>query len=66
MGHNAVGLSMFTGFSFNERGGLSLGVVDANINVGDVPGTGEPVSIIRFIPGSPKVPLDGRTNLFPF
>ena len=31
-----VGLSMFTGYSHNERCGLSLGVVDQNINVGDV------------------------------
>jgi vanillate/3-O-methylgallate O-demethylase len=35
-GNEIVGLSMFTGFSFNERAGLSLGVVDADINVGDV------------------------------
>jgi len=31
-----VGLSMFTGYSHNERCGLSLGVVDADVNVGDV------------------------------
>jgi vanillate/3-O-methylgallate O-demethylase len=31
-----VGFSMFTGYSHNERCGLSLGVVDADINVGDV------------------------------
>jgi len=36
MGGKIVGLSMFAGFSFNERVGLSLGVVDANVNVGDV------------------------------
>lgn len=30
-----VGLSMFTGYSHNERCGLSLGVVDAEVNVGD-------------------------------
>jgi vanillate/3-O-methylgallate O-demethylase len=30
-----VGLSMFTGYSHNERCGLSLGVVDADVNVGD-------------------------------
>ena len=30
-----VGFSMFTGYSHNERCGLSLGVVDADINVGD-------------------------------
>jgi vanillate/3-O-methylgallate O-demethylase len=35
-GNEIVGLSMFTGFSFNERAGLSLGVVDAGINVGDI------------------------------
>src|SRR5690606_10406078 len=29
-----VGFSMFTGYSFNERCGLSLGVVDSNINIG--------------------------------
>lgn len=31
-----VGLSMFTGYSFNERSWLSLGVVDPDIQVGDV------------------------------
>jgi len=31
-----VGFSMFTGYSHNERCGLSLGVVDADIDVGDV------------------------------
>jgi vanillate/3-O-methylgallate O-demethylase len=36
MNGKVVGLSMFTGYSHNERCGLSLGVVDANINVGDV------------------------------
>src|SRR5262249_6403596 len=36
MGGKVVGLSMFTGYSYNERKGLSLGVVDANINEGDV------------------------------
>jgi vanillate/3-O-methylgallate O-demethylase len=36
MGGKIVGLSMFTGYSFNERTVLSLGIVDANINVGDV------------------------------
>ncbi|WP_129774402.1 vanillate/3-O-methylgallate O-demethylase [Peristeroidobacter soli] len=36
MGGKVVGLSMFTGYSHNERCGLSLGVVDDNINVGDV------------------------------
>src|SRR3569833_1050666 len=30
-----VGVSMFGGFSYNERQGLSLGVVDPGINVGD-------------------------------
>jgi vanillate/3-O-methylgallate O-demethylase len=30
-----VGFSMFTGYSHNERCGLSLGVVDADVNVGD-------------------------------
>ena len=30
-----VGFSMFTGYSFNERCGLSLGVVDADVNIGD-------------------------------
>ena len=34
-GDKMVGLSLFTGFSFNERAGLSLGVVDADVNVGD-------------------------------
>jgi vanillate/3-O-methylgallate O-demethylase len=36
MGGKVVGYSMFGGYSFNERSGLSLGVVDENINVGDV------------------------------
>jgi vanillate/3-O-methylgallate O-demethylase len=36
MGGNVVGYSMFSGYSFNERTALSLGVVDANINTGDV------------------------------
>lgn len=36
MGNKVVGLSMFTGYSHNERCGLSLGVVDASINEGDV------------------------------
>jgi vanillate/3-O-methylgallate O-demethylase len=30
-----VGFSMFTGYSHNERCGLSLGVVDADVNIGD-------------------------------
>jgi vanillate/3-O-methylgallate O-demethylase len=36
MGDKVVGFSMFGGYSYNERVGLSLGVVDENINVGDV------------------------------
>ena len=36
MSGKLVGLSMFTGYSFNERTVLSLGIVNANINVGDV------------------------------
>lgn len=35
-GDKVVGLSMFTGYSDNERVALSLGVVDADIQVGDV------------------------------
>jgi vanillate/3-O-methylgallate O-demethylase len=35
-GDKVVGLSMFTGYSDNERVALSLGVVDADVNVGDV------------------------------
>jgi vanillate/3-O-methylgallate O-demethylase len=34
LGDRVVGFSMFTGFSHNERCGLSLGVVDADIEVG--------------------------------
>jgi vanillate/3-O-methylgallate O-demethylase len=30
-----VGFSMFTGYSHNERCGLSLGMVDADVNIGD-------------------------------
>ena len=36
MGGKTVGFSMFGGYSYNERTALSLGVVDENINVGDV------------------------------
>jgi vanillate/3-O-methylgallate O-demethylase len=36
MGGKTVGFSMFGGYSYNERCGLSLGVVDPNINEGDV------------------------------
>jgi vanillate/3-O-methylgallate O-demethylase len=36
MGSEVVGLSMFGGYSFNERTALSLGIVDSNINTGDV------------------------------
>jgi vanillate/3-O-methylgallate O-demethylase len=36
MGGKIVGLSMFGGYSYNERTALSLGVVDPNVNVGDV------------------------------
>ena len=34
-GDKVVGLSMFTGYSFNDRAGLSLGVVDADLSIGD-------------------------------
>jgi len=36
LGGKTVGFSMFTGYSHNERCGLSLGVVDSNVNIGDV------------------------------
>ncbi len=35
-GDRMVGMSMFNGYSFNERCMLSLGVVDAGVEVGDV------------------------------
>lgn len=35
-GGRTVGLSMFSGYSFNERSALSLGVVDADIALGEV------------------------------
>lgn len=35
-GGKMVGMSMFTGYSDNEKVGISLGVVDADVNVGDV------------------------------
>jgi vanillate/3-O-methylgallate O-demethylase len=35
-GGQLVGFSMFTGYSHNERCGLSLGVVDADVAVGDI------------------------------
>jgi vanillate/3-O-methylgallate O-demethylase len=34
-GGRTVGFSMFGGYSFNERCGLSLGAVDPDVNVGD-------------------------------
>jgi vanillate/3-O-methylgallate O-demethylase len=34
-GGRTVGLSMFGGYSYNERCGLSLGVVDADVQVGE-------------------------------
>jgi vanillate/3-O-methylgallate O-demethylase len=34
-GSRTVGLSMFSGYSYNERSFLSLGIVDANVNTGD-------------------------------
>ena len=36
MGGKVVGFSMFAGYTANERVALSLGVVDANIAIGDV------------------------------
>src|ERR1700722_6243325 len=36
MNDKVVGFSMFGGYSYNERSGLSLGVVDPHIHVGDV------------------------------
>jgi vanillate/3-O-methylgallate O-demethylase len=36
VGGKVVGFSMFGGYSYNERSALSLGIVDPNINVGDV------------------------------
>jgi vanillate/3-O-methylgallate O-demethylase len=36
MGGNVSGYSMFGGYSYNERTVLSLGVVDQNIEIGDV------------------------------
>ncbi|MFL6599843.1 MAG: aminomethyl transferase family protein [Steroidobacteraceae bacterium] len=36
MGGKVVGYSMFGGYSYNERTALSLGVVDQNIEIGDV------------------------------
>jgi vanillate/3-O-methylgallate O-demethylase len=35
MSDKTVGLSMFGGYSYNERTGLSLGVVDPDIDIGD-------------------------------
>ena len=34
-GGKVAGLSMFGGYSYNERCGLSLGVVDADVNIGE-------------------------------
>jgi len=36
LGNKMVGLSMFNGYSFNERCMLSLGIVDPDVKVGDV------------------------------
>jgi vanillate/3-O-methylgallate O-demethylase len=36
MGDKTVGLSMFSGYSYNEKSMLSLGMVDPGINEGDV------------------------------
>jgi vanillate/3-O-methylgallate O-demethylase len=36
MKDEVVGISMFGGYSYNERSGLSLGVVDPRISIGDV------------------------------
>jgi vanillate/3-O-methylgallate O-demethylase len=36
MGGKVAGLSMFGGYSYNERTVLSLGVVDPNVEIGDV------------------------------
>ncbi|HWS67222.1 MAG TPA: hypothetical protein VN325_31020, partial [Steroidobacteraceae bacterium] len=36
MGSRTVGFSMFGGYSYNERAVLSLGVVDPDIEIGDV------------------------------
>ena len=35
-GGKTVGLSMFSGYSFNERSMLSLGIVDPDVAFGDV------------------------------
>ena len=35
-GERTVGLSMFGGYSYNERSALSLGIVDPDIGIGDV------------------------------
>ncbi|HCW86376.1 MAG TPA: glycine cleavage system protein T, partial [Rhodobacteraceae bacterium] len=35
-GDKMMGMSMFNGYSWNERCFLSLGVVDASVEVGDV------------------------------
>ncbi len=35
VGGKTVGLSMFSGYSFNERSMLSLGVVDPDVNIGN-------------------------------
>jgi len=35
-GDRVVGLSMFTGYSYNERTAVSLGVIDLEIDTGDV------------------------------
>ena len=36
MGDKVAGFSMFSGYSFNERAMISLGIVDPDIDYGDV------------------------------
>lgn len=36
IGGRTIGLSLFSGYSYNERSALSLGVIDADVGVGDI------------------------------
>ena len=66
MGDKLVGFSMFTGYSYNERCMLSLGMVDADIKEGDILGLtwGEPDGT-RKTTVEPHVPTEVRVRVAP-
>ena len=66
MGDKLVGFSMFTGYSYNERCMLSLGMVDADIKEGDILSLtwGEPDGT-RKTTVEPHVPTEVRVRVAP-